>query len=286
MGGGQSLKSRFKRLFRLSLDKRACVREMGEWDGGLWRWKWRWRRRLSERELNCLNDLTCVLNNCFLKQDTQDTWIWKTGTEGHYAVKKAYSMLLQQKLGEMGEPREDFNLIWNKTTPLKVRINAWRIIWERIPTTTQLQRRNALPPNTNLNCPFCNEEQETVRHIFFECEFSYKIWMACLNWLGEYSVLPSNPSTNLLSFSRLFRGNQRRWVAVSIWECVVWLIWKTRNDLVFQHKRNECDKILEELKYRTWSWFQERMGGRENLCFEDWIAQPRLGDFSREVEKQ
>ncbi|KAL8552555.1 hypothetical protein ACS0TY_001300 [Phlomoides rotata] len=272
--GGQQLKSRFKRLFLLNLDKHASVREMGEWHEGEWRWKWRWRRVLFDRELNLLNELSVVLNNCSLKQDITDSWKWRFGSKGKYTSSEAYKQIFSLKFGDLGEPREDFNLIWNKLTPLKVCTNAWRILWERIPTTTKLHRRRAIPVDANLKCHFCNEYQETVRHVFFECGESYQIWMACFNWLGVYTVLSSNPSTNLLHFSSIFRGRMGKLAAISIWECIVWLLWKSRNALVFHQQQQVRDKIVEEVKIRTWSWFSEKLNFSSSFCFEDWNTQP------------
>ncbi|KAL8503880.1 hypothetical protein ACS0TY_022562 [Phlomoides rotata] len=108
------------------------------------------------------------------------------------------------------EERKDFKILWNKFTPEKVRINAWRVLWKHIPTTTELLRRNALPPNAKVNCCFCDSSPESVRHIFFECSLSYNLWMECLNWIGIKTTIPSNPSSNLLFFSTILSGKRER----------------------------------------------------------------------------
>ncbi|KAL8529981.1 hypothetical protein ACS0TY_007160 [Phlomoides rotata] len=71
--------------------------------------------------------------------------------------------------------------IWNKFTPAKVTANSWRLLWDRLPTKVNLRRRNILDTNQNLRCVLCNEKDETGRHIFFECEVSYKVWMTCFD---------------------------------------------------------------------------------------------------------
>ena len=38
-------------------------------------------------------------------------------------------------------------------------------------------------------CPLCGVEEETVRHLFFECRVSWRIWGLCLKWLGFSFVL-------------------------------------------------------------------------------------------------
>ncbi|KAL8547690.1 hypothetical protein ACS0TY_007131 [Phlomoides rotata] len=71
--------------------------------------------------------------------------------------------------------------IWNKFTPAKVTANSWRLLWDQLPTKVNLRRRNILDTNQNLRCVLCNEKDETGRHIFFECEVSYKVWMTCFD---------------------------------------------------------------------------------------------------------
>ncbi|KAL8472711.1 hypothetical protein ACS0TY_029801 [Phlomoides rotata] len=95
----------------------------------------------------------------------EDTWRWRIGMERSYSMRKTYEHLLFTKMGENEGHMEDFSLIWNKLAPPKVRLHAWRVIWERIPTTTKLQTRRSLPQNVGVNCIFCNEVPESVRHI-------------------------------------------------------------------------------------------------------------------------
>ncbi|KAL8515929.1 hypothetical protein ACS0TY_014580 [Phlomoides rotata] len=88
--------------------------------------------------------------------------------------------------------------------------------------------------------------------------------MECFKWLGFSTVLSSNPSTNLLHFSRILRGRKERVIAVSIWECIIWIIWKARNANIFRSERAVMDKLLTEIKIRSWSWIQAKEIGLES----------------------
>ncbi|KAL8466311.1 hypothetical protein ACS0TY_035426 [Phlomoides rotata] len=137
------------------------------------------------------------------KQGVKDTWKWNRAPDGSYSTKEAYEWIMRSKEREVQLELEEFKLIWNSFCPTKVRMHACRILWERIPTTTKLIRRNAILPNTSTTCSFCEQDTETVRHIFFECSFTYKIWMDIVKWLGISTVLSSNPSTKHLGMSCL-----------------------------------------------------------------------------------
>jgi hypothetical protein len=41
---GHSMRDKFELFFKLSEDKSAVIRDMGEWIQGVWVWKWRWSR--------------------------------------------------------------------------------------------------------------------------------------------------------------------------------------------------------------------------------------------------
>lgn len=71
-------------------------------------------------------------------------------------------------------------MIWNKIALPKVRVHAWRVIWERVVTTMKLQRRRCLPQDADVSCVFCGKSPKSVRHVFFECVFTYHIWMEVL----------------------------------------------------------------------------------------------------------
>ncbi|KAL8457653.1 hypothetical protein ACS0TY_035498 [Phlomoides rotata] len=139
----------------------------GEWRGGVWCWKWRWRRELRDRESLMLNDLISVVNLYSPKQGVVDRWRWRHGENGVYSTKAAYEVLLRSKFSLDEEVKEEFVLVWNKIVIPKVRVHAWRVLWERVPTTTKLQKRRSLPAGVSLNCIFCKSVPKSVRHVFF-----------------------------------------------------------------------------------------------------------------------
>ncbi|KAL8468368.1 hypothetical protein ACS0TY_031551 [Phlomoides rotata] len=122
---------------------------MGEWEGDIWSWSWRWRRPLWDYELNSLNALINVIN-----RDAQFN----------------------------EETLKGFKLVWKSSALMKVIAHAWRLIWGRLPTKSNLRRRGILKPTDDLRCIFCGYQEETEKHIFFECTIAHGIWMECFAW--------------------------------------------------------------------------------------------------------
>lgn len=48
--GEFSLKERFNRLFRISVQRESVVNEMGVWENNVWKWELKWSRELRGRE--------------------------------------------------------------------------------------------------------------------------------------------------------------------------------------------------------------------------------------------
>ncbi|KAL8551460.1 hypothetical protein ACS0TY_000527 [Phlomoides rotata] len=130
--GDVYFRRKFYRLYNLSEDKEKMVGEMGEWVGEEWRWKWAWRRELFDREVVRLNELISILDRSHIKRGVQDTWRWDMTPDGLYTIRDVYAWLSCKESEEAEDAGSDsgFDLIWNKFSPLKVIIHAWRLLWE------------------------------------------------------------------------------------------------------------------------------------------------------------
>lgn len=62
--------------------------------------------------------------------------------------------------------------------------------------------------------------------------------------------------------------------------CVEWLIWKGRNDAIFEGKTFWVDKTCDEIKAKLWSWFYVKNLVRLDYSFKDWLDNPKLIFFS------
>ncbi|KAL8484898.1 hypothetical protein ACS0TY_027263 [Phlomoides rotata] len=122
----------------------------------------------GDGDVGCLREKFCPP-----KQGVKDSWTWNRAANEMYSTKASYEWIFEHIWMIQNVDVEEFKLLLNKYTPEKVRVNAWRVLWERIPTITNLIQRLVVPQNVNINCFFCESTLETVRHIFFECSFPY-----------------------------------------------------------------------------------------------------------------
>ncbi|KAL8461664.1 hypothetical protein ACS0TY_032954 [Phlomoides rotata] len=211
--GDAPLKIRYPRLYHLCINKNAKINEMGVWISEEWQWNWNWRRYLFGREIGMLDNLMLT-----------DSWSWGRSADGAFKTKEVYDWWHKyhgQELSDVNDT-DALNLIWSSLSPTKVRIHDWRVLKERLRTKDLLLHKGVPLPNNDLSCELCRVKNEYVRHVLFECSFSYGIWMEMFRWWGFSSAGASNPATNMLLFSSFFRGKNRKKIASTVWGCIVW----------------------------------------------------------------
>lgn len=97
-------------------------------------------------------------------------WKWESKTT-LFSVKSCYEKW------EL-EFNPQCKLIWKNICPFKVEVFLWQALEDKIATGAELVKRNVLnPENGDLGlCPFCNQELETVAHLFLHCPKTWKVW--------------------------------------------------------------------------------------------------------------
>ncbi|GLT65802.1 hypothetical protein SLA2020_382120 [Shorea laevis] len=267
--GDVSFREKFNRLFRLSENKEMLVKDMGEWREGQWVWKWRWRRNLSQREQSVLQELNEMLKKKNLKQGQQDKWRWKDNPNGNYTTKSAYNILKSST----GEPRsKQMKLLWKIKVPLKVSAFAWKTLQNKIPTGDNLIKRGISGTNSDFPCIFCGNSLETVNHLFFTCETSWRIWQSCYEWWGFQAVSTNEGWGHLQQHvGMIVNGNTKKAWCV-IWYTILWSIWLWRNQLIFKEKSDSFDQIIKLIKLRSCDWIRAKYG--LDVSKDVWMQNP------------
>lgn len=71
--------------------------------------------------------------------------------------------------------------IWLGYAPYRVEDFVWQLMWERIAIKVELVKRKLIGENQSYYV-LCKKNIELVRHLFFTCEETWKIWhMWCLD---------------------------------------------------------------------------------------------------------
>jgi hypothetical protein len=253
------------------------IHHFGVRSGDTCNWSFSWRRELFEWENDLVVQLKDLLDSVMLVPEG-DVWRWLPEEEGMFLVKSTYLLLEKclcptEVLDE--EVRLVFEHIWESPAPSKVIAFSWQLLYDRIPTTSNLDYRGIIPPDAFRECVACVGRLESSCHLFLHCPFAMRVWYDIFRWLGLIIVIP--PSVALLF--EMVRGAGRnkklRQGLLMIWHATIWSIWKVRNSVIFANGVLDLSVLVDEVKVLSWKWSLARLNLRPCLYYE-WLWD--LGD--------
>ncbi|GJU42599.1 RNA-directed DNA polymerase, eukaryota, reverse transcriptase zinc-binding domain protein [Tanacetum coccineum] len=157
----QSLKSKYLRIFMLDNDRDCYVANrvpIPNWSSVLR------RHPRKGAESSQFEALQADIGNVVLT-DQCDTWQWLLDVSPGYSVASVRSLVDARTL------EVDSNATrWIRCIPIKVNVFWWRLSLNRLPSRVILDRKGI--DVGSLLCPICQEEVESVNHIFFSCEMA------------------------------------------------------------------------------------------------------------------
>ncbi|GKC50822.1 RNA-directed DNA polymerase, eukaryota [Tanacetum coccineum] len=107
--------------------------------------------------------------------NSEDRWVWDLNGDGVFRVKDVRNLLDETFL-----PKADTPTRWIKCIPIKVNVFVWKALQDRLPTRTNLVRRNILVDS--LSCPICDGEPEDSSHLFFRCCLARDVTRLVCRW--------------------------------------------------------------------------------------------------------
>jgi hypothetical protein len=190
-------------------------------------------------------------------------------------VKSAFDFLVERDLEPFGSEFElkIFAKIWESPAPSKVISLSWRLLYDRLPTKDNLRRRGVVHNPLDGNCCWCNLEPETSNHLFLHCSLAHKVWCDIFKWLGVIIVMPANCFYLFDCFSEAGASNKFRKGLRLVWHTAIWVLWRARNNLIFNNIREDPVDIVEGIKVLSWRWSVDRLNIPPCLYYE-WVWDP------------
>jgi mannosylglycoprotein endo-beta-mannosidase len=272
--GESSLEGRFPRLFGISTQQEDLIGEMGGWEGEVWEWRLVWRRNFFVWEEALRDELVELLASCNISR-VDDMWRWKPGLEGVFSVKSTYIFL--DNVLHVQEPLPTLltfalKFIWKSGVPSKVSAFAWQLLLDRVPTRDNLRGRGVIVVENSL-CPLCLQEVETVGHLFLHCRIAGGVWHAIYRWFGVSSVLPPSLPLSYAILVGCGSNRKRRKGFSVIWLAFMWVLWKVRNDRVFNNVVVDVPTIFDLVQRTSWNWYINKTAKAPFLLYE-WVWNP------------
>ena len=176
-----------------------------------------------------------------------DKLIWHFHSKGLFSVKNAYYIALEwvyrSPTAAFGSSN-GFSLsklwrcIWATQVHPKVKVGAWRICKNIIPTQVNLVRRHIY---YYTSCLLCNSGTESSLHLMFDCPFTTCTWMVIPLGLPQSGLqIQSMSDWGLYLTSNLSYPNFD--LVLMIW----WAIWGARNNLIWNGSTERPDLVAAQ----------------------------------------
>ncbi|XP_042939410.1 uncharacterized protein LOC122274438 [Carya illinoinensis] len=133
------------------------------------------------RSLLPVHMATEVLSIRIPSENVADKLVWEHESSGIYSVKSAYSFFTkveQNRQEAESSTAADQKLIWKNIwklhVPHRIKVFAWRVCKNILPTLSNLKSRKLLVDDS---CIWCQEEMEDVNHALVYCPLIIDCWM-------------------------------------------------------------------------------------------------------------
>ena len=169
----------------------------------------RWKNTLNDNTTTCITNRFNVTCNIYLQFVLKD----KKG------CRRFYDLMLQSKKIELNDKwMQEFGFIdtdeykhYNKiiasVKEIKLKDFQFKVINKILVTKSFLYRINKTDNNI---CEYCNQQTETIYHLFVECEIVKQFWNELQLWLNTHSTLTLNLDGKQIIFSNQDRRNTIR----------------------------------------------------------------------------
>ncbi|XP_026416512.1 uncharacterized protein LOC113311945 [Papaver somniferum] len=153
---------------------------------------------------------------------------------GDHGTKKVKDLIIQ---GERRTPSTSTNneLPWKKywsvrNIPPRIQMFGWRMLKNGLPVASNIKKHIQ---GINDDCRLCERHTECMEHLFLYCQLTQAVLFASPLSLriGECP----NLSVKDIIFMWLEEGGDYAKLGMGL--CVLWAIWKGRNDVVFNKKK-------------------------------------------------
>ena len=99
------------------------------------------------------------------------------------------------------------NILWNtfpsSNSTMKPSLPCWILANRKALTAENLRKRGIASP---LRCVLCKEEEESLKHVFTECNFTQQVWREMLKELRMNITLPTSWYAFFFSWKDYYQG--------------------------------------------------------------------------------
>ncbi|XP_010507236.1 PREDICTED: uncharacterized protein LOC104783832 [Camelina sativa] len=179
---------------------------------------------------------------------------------GDYTIRSGYwlacqtfreeEIILATMLPSLNEIKDQ---IWKLLAPSKLKIFIWKAASGALPV---LERLNSRGMKLDPLCETCGMEGESINHLLFECSFARQVWAVAGFPLPENGFDKISIYQNLHLVFSICKNVQLSLQIKRYLPWILWLMWKNRNNLVFEGNVYLITDLVKKIREDAEEWFQ------------------------------
>jgi hypothetical protein len=243
--GDVILKDSFPALYACASNKAATINEVLVRDNGRVDWQVTFVRNFNDWELDDVASFLGLLQSHLPSRMVDDRSWWKLKSNGIFDVRSMYSSLRESPTVVF-----PWKCIWHTKAPWRACFFVWTAAWQKILTCENLCKRGYYMTSW---CCMCRCNGETVEHLLLHCPVVGVLWNWVLQAFGIHWVIPGTVADLLFSWwNGLGRHSSDIWNLVPA--CLMWTVWKERNQRTFEDTTRAEYQILEGFILTLFDW--------------------------------
>jgi hypothetical protein len=141
-----------------------------------------------------------------------------------------------------------YKSIWRTKVSLKTAFFVWLAALEKILTMNNLRKQHVFVVDT---CCTRKRNEESANHLLLHCEVACALWSTFFSCFGLSWVMPR--VANLFACWWTSSSTQSAAVWKMVHSCLLWCLWKERNDRIFKDRK----RTLAELQSLLFNSFHD-----------------------------
>uniref|UniRef100_A0A803PYN1 Reverse transcriptase domain-containing protein n=1 Tax=Cannabis sativa TaxID=3483 RepID=A0A803PYN1_CANSA len=158
---------------------------------------------------------------------SNDRLIWHHSTSGSYNVKSGFHLASSLEDEDACSPSDPnltwWKFFWSLNLPPKIRIFAWKVYHNIIPTAAALHRRKIID---SAACSLCTSNWESVGHALFDCKHARRIWQESKFFIDFQSAKAMQNGDYFQLLSSIYSQED-----FELLVCIMWGVWTDRNKI-------------------------------------------------------
>ncbi|XP_074299777.1 uncharacterized protein LOC141630942 [Silene latifolia] len=154
--------------------------------------------------------------------------------------------LLYDKFRRKGNPISWGATVWHRAVLPKHSVFLMLVMQQKLATIDKLNHRGISLVN---RCVLCKADNETHKHLFFQCIFSTAIWHQVLHWLRmQHRTSKLSKEVHWIAGKKVRKHWKAQWFS-SCLGATVYSLWEERNLKIFQGLEHDIDYVVKRIQY-------------------------------------